>query len=441
VNNDFSYETGLIGSIIINGNYMSKVIDIVTPDDFYNVHCKAAYIAALELYSTGKTVDPLTIIEEMTNNDNDESIRLWVRDLMLETPTSHNAEIYALGVRNNAKSKRVKDLLAGAAADINDPDELISTVVEGLLSIGNNTDRKAKNLSESLMQFKQWALSKDDNRRIDTGFSRLDDILHGLFPGNLIILAARPGIGKSAFSAELALRISEKGLSSAIFSCEMSNIEIIQRFISNRGQINLNDIIDRTFLTDSNMEVSMVHAMRDIQCCPLQIFDSSDITVSDIRKTLQTIRDIRLIVVDYIQIMTPQGKSETRNLEVAKITRSLKQLAKEFQIPIIALSQLSRDKDEYDEPTLRDLRDSGAIEQDADKVIFMWKVETPDFEHQRIGVKVAKNRMSTTGTVVMQFAGDQIRFADTYHRYEPQKKKRNRQFYPVHDIDLPREWR
>jgi replicative DNA helicase len=439
---DFSYETGLIGSIIINGEYMAKVMDIVAPDDFYNHHCKAAYAAALEIYTTGRTVDPLTIIEELNKSgDSREDLSLWVRDLMLETPTAHNAEVYALGIRNKARLRRIKELLEDVTEGVSNPDELTDKVIDGLLAIERGSKGKTARLGECLMEFKEWALAKDDNRRLDTGYSRLDGLLHGMFPGNLIILAARPAVGKSALACELALRLSEKGLSAAIFSCEMEKNEIIQRYISSRASIKLDDITDKTFHEDEAMELKIVNAMREISSYPLYINDSSGITVSDIRKTLQTIRDIRLVVVDYLQILTPHGKSENRNIEVSNMTRALKQLAKEYQVPIIALSQLNRGKDENDEPSLRDLRESGAIEQDADKVIFLWKVDTPEYEVQRIGVKVAKNRMSKTGTVVMQFAGEQMRFAETYDEYVPKKKGRSRQFYPVNDADIPSEWR
>jgi len=185
-------------------------------------------------------------------------------------------------------------------------------------------------LHEALLGFRDWSINKSDDRRLNTGFTRLDGVLHGLFPGNLIILAARPSVGKSAFGCEIALRNAEKGNASAIFSCEMSNMEILQRFISNKAQINLNDVIDRSFMNDKPMEQKIGKAMRELKTLPLYLHDEPGLTVSDIRRTLQTVKNLKLVVIDYLQLMKPVEKAETRNLELSNITTNLKQMPKEF---------------------------------------------------------------------------------------------------------------
>jgi len=445
MNNDITltYETGLIGSIIIYGDCFPHVDLIVNGDDFRNEICSEAYNAASRIYLSGGIIDPLTIVDEMIKaGTNENTVREWVRDMMVMTPTASNAELYAVGIRNASRLRKITNLLNESMMEYTDPDNLTDVVMEGLLTIERGEKKgRTKSFKESIERFKSWLLAKDDNRRLNTGYSRLDGILNGLHPGNLAILAARPSVGKSALGCELALRTAESGIVSVIFSCEMTDIEITQRFLANRTQVNLDEIISKKIMIDGQAGSKVVVGMRELISKQLHIYDDPDITVSDIRRMLQTIKNVGLVVIDYIQIMKPTEKSENRNIEISKITNSLKQMAKEFQVPIVALSQLNRTKDEYDEPVFNDLRDSGAIEQDADKVIFLWKLGAPEKgEVQKIGVKIAKNRMSKTGTVIMQFSGEQMRFSETYEEYVSKKRGRSRTFTQINDMDLPKGW-
>jgi len=224
-----------------------------------------------------------------------------------------------------------------------------------------------------------------------------------------------------------------------VFSCEMATMEIVQRYVANRAEVSLDAITDRSFVQgpDGSKAAQGVERMRGT---PLYLYDEPGITTLDIRRVLQTIRNVGFVVVDYIQLMRTVERGENRNLEVAKISGDLKRMAKEFNIPIMALSQLNRAKDEYDEPGLTDLRDSGSLEQDADKVILLWRIEeAKNGALPKIGVKIAKNRMGKTGAVVMYYKGEHMKFLETAEKYVPRKRGRGRQFQSIggYDPDFP----
>ena len=435
------YEAGIIGSILLDESCTPKVLAIATPEDFYYEPYKLIYATICEMYAAGKSIDHITVTAEMAKNGHAEKdMHTLIRDVWNLTPTAAHAEAYANALRGMARMRRIKGLLESALMEHGDPDTITDAVMEGLYAIERGGSKgRAVTLNEALNRFTQWAISEETEKRIDTGFARLDRILHGMYPGNLVLLAARPGVGKSAIAASLALRVAEKGTAAVLFSCEMSNDEIVQRYIANRAGINLDDVTDRTFLDDNGQRDRASKAMEDIRHFPLYLYDDPGISAMDIRRTLQTVRNVGIIVVDYIQLMDAAGKSENRNLEVAGISKALKQIAREFGIPVIALSQLSRTKDDTDEPGLTALRDSGALEQDADKVILLWRVSDEPGELPKIGVKVAKNRMSKTGTVLMRFNGERMSFYETDEEYTTKKRGRGRDFYPVNirDGDLP----
>ena len=440
MNNDLliTYETGLIGSILLDGSCISRVIDLISPGDFLSSTCAAAYESALDLYTSGAPVEILTIIDGMIKRGCiDEDSRRFARDVMLMQASSANAEVYAKGIRDESRMRRITSFLTSKLMTPSDPDTLIDEVIEELSAIERGGKKgSAVTLKAALVELAQWAMSEEETNRLETGHGRIDKILNGLYPGNLIMLAARPSIGKSAYAANLALSAAERGVVSVIFSCEMETLEIVQRYLANRASIELDDIIDKSFADDAGKLDRALKSMNEMTGLPLHIYDEPGISVADIRRTLQTIRNVGLVVIDYIQLMESVEKGETRNLEVAKISGALKRMAREFKIPIVALSQLNRSKDEYDEPGLNDLRDSGALEQDADKVMLMWKLGLPEGgDLPKIGIKIAKNRMGKLGTVVMYYKGEYMRFMETAEEYVPRKKRRGRQFETLYDRD------
>jgi len=439
-----THETGVIGSILFDSRCMPDVTGLVSADDFTADSYREIYETATNMYAAGETVDPVTIAGEMRRAGlmTPEIERLMI-DLLQMTATASNASLYAKGLRDEANMRRICKLLNGAMMEYGDPDELTDAVMEGLYGIERGGRRGGSiTLKEAIAKFTAWASKDADEACIDLGYPRLDKMLRGMSPGNLVLLAARPGVGKSAFAADLALRTAECGTGTAIFSCEMSILEIVQRYVANRAGIDLDDVLDRKF-KHGEAAKRTAGALSEMGEFPLRLYDEPGITVADIRRELQTKKGIGFVVVDYIQLMQSVGKSENRNLEVAKISGDLKKLAREFSIPIMALSQLNRGKDEIDEPSLNDFRDSGALEQDADIAIFVWKLGQPKpGELAKIGVKIAKNRMGQTGVVVMYFDGAHMSYKETAEEYTPKKQGRGRQFQAAnsYDPDFPTGW-
>lgn len=243
--------------------------------------------------------------------------------------------------------------------------------------------------------------------RIDTGFPRLDGILMGIWGGNLILIGARPSAGKSAFGLDLADHAAKTGHKTLLVSMEMLYDELIERMICREARISLDNIINRTMSEDEIQRYVMACAkMSELS---IEIEDNPNITVQQIRAKARMISDIDLIIVDYIGLLKASERYANRNLELGAISRDLKNLASELKIPIVALAQLNRQKDANEEPSLSDLRDSGELEQNASKVIFLWNV---DEENGIKGCKVAKNRRGKTGRVQFNFEGQYMRFTE-----------------------------
>lgn len=230
-----------------------------------------------------------------------------------------------------------------------------------------------------------------------------------------------------------------RGKKVVVFSAEMSTLQFSQRFVANASNVKLEEIMSKEAKNGAN-GTALANAIGEMRKLPLYVYDHPGITLHDIRREIQRLKDVELVIVDYIQLLESTDRSENRNLEVAKLSGGLKKLAKEFKIPILALSQLNRGKDETDEPGLPALRDSGSLEQDADSVMLAWKLEVPEGDElTKIGLKVAKNRMGKSGTVVMYFDGAHMSFKETAEEYVPKRSGYGSQFQMVSgdDPDFP----
>jgi len=438
------YEIGVLGAVLIDSSVLLDVSGIVQPDDFEHVSYQEAYQVALDLQTSGQAVDAMTISGEMKRRGihTPETDRFLV-ECMNITPTATNATIYAQELRKLSRMRKIHRLLDEAKAHCADPDSLTDMLMDRLYGIergGRKT--RAKALSDVADKFVLWATGEDEREPLVSGYGRLDRVWGGLRAGQLIIVAARPGVGKSAFATELAHKAAKSGVRSAIFSCEMEDLEIMQRLVSAASGVKMDTIVSRGFARNNDdSSKAAARAVRELKELPVLIDDSPVISTHDIRRALQTEPGIGLVLVDYVQLMASTGKSERRDLELGEITRSLKIIAKEFQVPVVLLSQLNRNKDETDEPVLTDLRESGNLEQDANTVIMLWKLEIPEpGDMQKIGVKVAKNRQGKCGTAVMYFDGERMKFMETAEEYVPRKKGRGRTFEVSNRYDPDFPW-
>lgn len=429
-------EQSVIGAVLIDPSCLPDLLEVLEPSQFETAEHANTFRAAAALFETGRPVDPVTILNEMKQNGtSDKETSKLFKELMEITPTAANVLEYAKNVKENSDMKKAKQKIDHAIATSNSADSLIDTLIESLSEIERGKKKKTiASMADMVLEINGWMRQKDDER-LDTGYRRLDRVLHGLHKGDFALLAARPGVGKSAFAADLAYRLAKNGKRTIFFSLEMSKIKIMQRIMAKESGVILNNILDRAFLKNKVESSYIAKSFEKIESADMFIDDKPDVTVSYIRRKLQTTRNVDFIVIDYLQLMTTTGKKENRNLEISEISRSLKILAKEFGIPILALSQMNRNKADYDEPEKNDLRESGSLEQDADIIMFIWKTDMNRSEKH--GVKVAKNRMGRTGTVIMDFDGSLMQFTETAEEYEPVQQGYSRKFQPK-DKDFPR---
>lgn len=437
---ELTHESGVIGSILLDPKAIGLVADIVKPDDFTVEQYRTTYTAALSLYREGKPIDPVALKAEARKQA--PALTLDDRamiELMEITPTARNAREHAKGMKNDANTVRVRTVLESAILNGGDPDEIIDSVVEQLTSIQRGSkSKRATVLKDMMSNFVQWLTNDKQIDGIELGYPRLDRMLRGLAPGDLTLLAARPAVGKSALAGNIGLNAARSGKRVLVFSAEMAEIQYSQRFIANWADVDLDKVLRKDKAGEDGKR--MAKATLELGKFPLHVYDHPAISVYDVRRELQRLKDVELVIIDYVQLMQSAEKCENRNLEVAKISGGLKILAREFDVPILALAQLNRTKGEYDEPSINDLRDSGALEQDADKVMMLWKLEeAAEGELQKVGLKVGKNRMGQTGTVVMYFDGAHMRHTETAEEYVPEQGK-GRRFKKVSGNDPNFPW-
>ena len=263
------------------------------------------------------------------------------------------------------------------------------------------------------------SISSKKEGRIDTGFPLLDATLKGLWPGQLVLVGARPGCGKSAMCMEMAESAARKGKTVLHITAEMLAGEVGERLLAKRTEgVTMDQLIDGVPETDENLWMNLAYTASVESKLPIYFYDGPDVTVSRIRELALGIEDLKMIVVDYLGLMIGEKdkKAENRNLELGGISRELKLLASELEIPIVAAAQLSRTVNETDKPKLSSLRDSGELEQNAVKVIFLWKTDPGD--DTQVGCTVAKNRRGRTGDVNFYFDGSKMTFMELSYRKE-----------------------
>lgn len=414
-------EQAVIGSIVIDQRAIKKVSPILSAEDFtVPVHI-ALFEAAVDIDERGKAFDPVIAIDIAKTKLGKEAGE-YVVELARITPTSSNVMAYAEIVRKHADLRRMRESLSEALLG-DDPKTMAGDII-GLCQEflqGSRTNR-IKTMSDILSSM--YAEKSQSSLRIDTGLSKVDWLLKGMGAGNLIIVAARPGVGKSALGMQIARYAAYKGHKTMFFSMEMSQEEVAERFVA-RGGIAMDKLIDNNLSEKDWAAIGKTASV--LSTLPIMVIDDPRMSVAKIRSIVRSEPNVHLIVADYLTLMETKGR-EKRYQEIGEITRGLKVLAAELKIPIVVLAQLSRNKDETEEPSLRDLRESGDIEQDANKIIMLWNLDTPDAlkenSMQRIGCKIAKNRRGKKGVVVLMFDGAHMTLTEVDERYEPPKRRK-----------------
>ena len=396
-------ELSATGAYLIDPHYLNRVAGTLQAEDFMNPLCAKLYTAATKAFREGKVLDPVmardVILHDTPNPD------AFLVDCMNMCPSVSAAEDHAEYIHAQAKERRLRSRIDealtsqsgdGLAVEIAG---ICQDYISGKLGRSHTMAQTLNKLMDSL--------SAPPANRVETGFTRVDALLKGIRAGNLVIVAARPAAGKSIWAQCVAMNVARTGKSVLLYSLEMSDEELGERIIAGASGVQLDKITDHTL--DEQAWKRLSEACQYLYDLPLIINDDPGVTTSKIRAEARTTKNLGLIIIDFMTLMKSEGKYDSRNLEVGAISRELKLLAMELNIPIIVLSQLNRSVSDTDRPTLAALRDSGELEQNANKVIFLWNI---DVEQGIKGVAVAKNRQGRCGAVQMRFVGDQMRFVE-----------------------------
>ena len=423
-------EQSVLGSILLDKDAMISVSETLIPEDFYKEAHRVIYECMLKLYNSQSEIDLITLTDELRDQGYLDDIGgiAYITSLSTIVPTTSNIKYYI----NIVKEKSISRQLISAANDIINLGYDSSTKVEDVLE---NAEKKIFDISqerttndfqpinqvltETLSMLEKLYEEKSDVTGLTTGFRDLNKKINGLQRSDLLLIAARPAMGKTAFALNLVQNAALKGDASvAVFSLEMSKEQLVQRMVAAQSSVELKKI--KTGTLAANDWPRITDGMAVLSGAKIHIDDTPGIKISELRskcRKLKIEKGLDLVLIDYLQLMEGEGHNESRQQEIAKISRSLKILAKELDCPVVALSQLSRAPEQRADhrPMLSDLRESGSIEQDADIVMFLYRDEyyNPDTERKNIGeVIVAKNRHGETGTVELVWFGEIQKFAD-----------------------------
>jgi replicative DNA helicase len=427
---DLEAEMSVLGGMLLSKDAIADVVEELRGNDFYKPAHQVVFDAVIDLYGRGEPADPVTVASELGKRG--DLVRIggapYLHSLMSSVPTAANAGYYARIVRERAVLRRLVEagtrIVQMGYAEAGEVDDIVDRAQAEVYAV---TERRSSEDYVPLSAIMEGTLDEIEaiSSRggtmvgVPTGFTDLDRLTNGLHPGQLIVLAARPAIGKSTLGLDLARAASIKqGMTSVIFSLEMARNEITMRLLSAEARVALHHMRSGTMSDDD--WTRLARKMSEVASAPLFIDDSPNMSMMEIRakcRRLKQRNDLKLVVVDYLQLMTSGRRVESRQQEVAEFSRSLKLLAKELEVPVVAISQLNRGPEQRTDkrPMMSDLRESGSIEQDADVVILLHREDAYERESPRAGeadLIVAKHRNGPTSTVTVAFQGHYSRFVD-----------------------------
>ena len=422
-------ERGILGAILLDNQSLHAALEMLRTEDFFSDHHRRIFDGMVELSEAHKAIDLLTLTDELRRTGHLETAggAAYLASLVDGVPRVANVPHYARIV----KEKSLLRHLVQAAHSIEQraleaelgADEMLDTAESEIFRLAEDRVRQGFVTVKELVQKNYERLERlvSEGRTVTglaTGYPSLDEITSGMQPSELIILAARPSMGKTALALNIAENVASAGHRVALFSLEMSKEALLMRLLSSHARIDAHKF--RTGHLNMDDREKMAHSLEELGRAPVWIDDSSSATVVEMgakARRLKNDKGLDLVVVDYLQLMTARGRFGNRNEEVSSITRGLKAMAKELGVPVLVLSQLTRapERDER-RPQLADLRESGAIEQDADLVLFInrpgfYKPDAPDEERNRAEIIIAKQRNGPTG--ILKFV-----FLHTYTRFE-----------------------
>lgn len=423
-------ERSVIGSMIMDRDAIMNASEILIEEDFYQKQYGVLFKTMTELYNEGRPVDLVTLQDRLKEKELPPELSSveFIRELVSAVPTSANAKYYANIVKEKAVLRRLIRVSEGIANECylsREPvDVILETTEKQIFDVVQNKSAGDfegidKIVLKSLESIEAASKTRGNVTGVATGFYDLDYKTAGLQPSDLILVAARPSMGKTAFVLNVAEHVAVKNKkTTAIFSLEMSKDQLVKRMLAMNSRVD-SQIIRSGELKDDDW-VKLVESVKEIGSSGLIIDDTPGISISELRSKCRKYKlehDLGLVIIDYLQLMTGNRKSESRQQEVSDISRSLKALAREINAPIVALSQLSRAVEQRPDkrPMLSDLRESGAIEQDADVVMFIYRDDYYNKDTEEPGVAeiiIGKQRNGPTGTVKLGWQANFTKFVN-----------------------------
>ncbi|BEP13128.1 replicative DNA helicase [Acidothermaceae bacterium B102] len=427
---DMGAEQCVLGGMLLSKDAIADVVEVIRPGDFYRPAHQTIYEAIIDLYGRGEPADPTLVADELLKRG--EIARVggipYLHTLVSSVPTAANASYYAKIVQERAVMRRLVEagtriVQLGYSGD-GEVDEVVDRAQAAVYEVTERRTAEDYVRLEDVMPLTLDEIEAISSRGggmtgVPTGFADLDELTNGLHPGQMIVLAARPALGKSTLGLDFARSAAIKhGLATCIFSLEMGRTEITMRLLSAEARVPLHHMRSGK-MTDEDW-ARLARRMGEVAEAPLFIDDSPNITMMEIRAKARRLKQrhgLRLIIVDYMQLMSSAKRVENRQQEVSEMSRSMKLLAKELEVPVVAISQLNRGAEQRTDkkPQLSDLRESGSIEQDADMVILLHREDAYEKESPRAGeadLIVAKHRNGPTDTITVAFQGHYSRFVD-----------------------------
>ena len=426
---DMAAEQSVLGAMLLSKDAIGEVTEVLKGRDFYRLAHELIFDAVMDLYGRGEPVDAITVADALSKQGHLVQVggHIYLHDLVSAVSVTANATYYAEIVRDKAVLRRLVDASLKISqlgyAGEGDVNQIVDRAQQAIYEVAENRASEdyqpLSELVESTLDEIELLAQHGVMAGVPTGFIDLDHLTNGLHPGQMVIIAARPGMGKSTLGLDFARSAAIKhSLCSVFFSLEMTKSEIVMRLMSAESGVPLNHIRKGEMTEEHWARISAKTAQ--VSRAPLFIDDSPNLTMMEIRAKARRLKqrfDLKLIVIDYMQLMTSGKKVESRQIEVSEFSRQIKLLAKELEVPVVALSQLNRGPETRQDkrPMLSDLRESGSLEQDADVVILLHRDDYYDKESPRAGEAdfiVAKHRNGPTDTVTVAAQLHLSRFVD-----------------------------
>lgn len=417
-------EMSVLGAVLIKPEVMDLLPGVIRAEDFYMEEHVEIYRAMQSMYLKSRGIDLVTLIDELVRSGvyDEAGGREYIKLIAETVPGSANVLDYAKIVRDKAILRQLiaaaDKISTTAYSEEDDAERIVELAEKEIYAIAEGHENKNfTHIKDALLQtherLQKLKTDPEEVRGMPTGFSALDKVLVGLGSSDLVLIGARPGMGKTAFAMNIAVEAAKRtGKSVCVFSLEMSAEQLVTRLLSSEGLVD-SYALRSGELTEEDW-VHIAHASSTLAETEILIDDTTGITVSGMKAKLRRVKNLGLIIIDYLQLMQSERKIDNRVNEVADISRSLKLMAKEFKVPVICCAQLSRGPEQRTDkrPQLSDLRDSGAIEQDADSVMFLYRSDYYDMNNpvSEAEVIIAKNRHGSVGNVKMGWYGKYTKF-------------------------------